>query len=152
MCHHAEGHDPNAPDASVDADANTDSPGRAPDVTPGGKPHCKNDAANARAPPRTPRNSPVERTFGRQNLRTRRLGAYPRTPSTPPSGQPGWSPSHAGVADTAGSAGVAARDRPRWPGNTDLPSRDANAPQRDYTLRCNTAIADATAQTAARTP
>jgi hypothetical protein len=137
-------------------------PGR--DVTPYSKPHCKNDATNACDARRTQRNSPAGRTSDRHNSRSNSLGADPRAASTlgsEPSGwseptgwsgQTGWSPSHAGVADSDGSAGVAARDRPRWRGNNGSPSRNANVRPPDDTRRCNNGLGDARAQTAARIP
>lgn len=142
-CLAGESAGPVAVAANADDAAGNATRGPAPDVTPGGTPHCKSDGTNARAARRTPHSSPADRTSAPQNPRSKSLGADPRDPPTPRPGRE-RRPSRGVAADTDDSVRVAARDRTRWPGNAGSPSPDASTPPRDYTLRGNNGLADAT--------
>src|SRR4051794_19913147 len=65
----------------ADADAGRDSapPDPARDVTPSGTPRCKNAGTNVHAGHGNGRSNPAVRTAALENLRSRLLGAGPRT-------------------------------------------------------------------------
>ncbi len=149
------------------------------DVTPTGTLHCKNDGSNARAARRTPGSTPVEGTPAPQNARGIPLGAGPRAtpgrssewppasrtqgrhgPLPRPGSRPLPSPSFGSrstpvpvAADDNDRAVPAdAPDLPRSPDTDGSLANAATGTPPAHTPHGNTAIADATARTLARTP
>jgi hypothetical protein len=121
----------------------------APDAKPDGTPRCKSACTNVHGQSRKVHNNQADHRPASKNLRPPMLGAGPRLAT---SRQLTLSVAYRAVADSVVIVPADAACRSHSHDTAGSPANAASTAPRADTIRSNTALADAVAKTAARSP